>query len=118
MTKVADLATRVEALEVLVSKLSVDAKNEKKPTNATRKMTEKGELHKAKLLFYQEKKESKEVNAIFKNEHGDDLKISFKNWTVVKKITDAMFEKLTQRDKDSYIEKTKMNVMEYDNSSL
>lgn len=104
MTKVADLVERVDALEALVSKLNIDiSKTEKKPRN----ITEKGELHKAKLLFYQEKKDTKEVKAAYKKEHGEELKVSFKNWTQVKKITDIMFDKLSSDGKDTYIEKAK-----------
>jgi hypothetical protein len=109
MTKVADLAIRMGALEALVGKLSIETdKKEKKPRN----MTEKGELHKAKLLFYQEKKGTKEVKTAYKIEYGEDLTMTFKNWTQVKKITDAMFSELCSNDKDKYIQKSRNAVAE------
>lgn len=114
MTKVADLAIRIDALEALVGKLSIEADNkainkkEKKPRN----MTEKGELHKAKLLFYQEKKGTKEVKTAYKIEYGEDLTMTFKNWTQVKKITDAMFSELSSNDKDKYIQNVRNAVVE------
>jgi hypothetical protein len=115
MTKIDDLEVRVEALEVLVSKLSVnndDGKTATKKENKPRKMTEKGELHKAKLLFYQDKKGSKEVKVAFKKEHNEELKLTFKNWTLVKKITDAMFEQLTSDERNDYVEKAKISDVE------
>ena len=104
MTKVADLVSRVDALETLVGKLNIDGESKSvKTIKKQRNMTEKGEIHNAKLLYYHEMKDTNAVKIAYKKEHGDELKLSFKNWTQVKKITDVMFDNLSSSVKDKYV---------------
>ncbi len=109
MSKATQLNARVDALEELVSKLSVSTKktpNKKvNDDNKPRNVTEKGILHKAKLMFYQDNKDSAEVKEMFKENYGEELKVSFNNWTAVKKITDILFDELSEKEKQSYISK-------------
>jgi hypothetical protein len=98
----------VDALEALVSKLSVTAnkkQDNKKADDKPRNVTEKGILHKAKLLYYQENKASQDVKMMFKENYGEELTVTFKNWTVVKKITDILFDELSSSQQQSYIKK-------------
>ena len=105
------LNARIDALEALVSKLSVsNAKDGSKKGTKTedkkpRNMTEKGKLHKAKLLYYQENKNSAEVNKMYKENFGEELSVSFRNWTVVKSLTDILFDELNDTQKQVYIKK-------------
>ena len=111
MSKATELAARLDNLETLVSKLSIVAN--KKGTSAKdqvenkkpRNITEKGIMHKAKLIFYQDNKGSEEVKKMFKENNGTELEVNFKNWHDVKKITDIMFDKLSESDKQKYIKK-------------
>lgn len=48
---------------------------------------------------------SNEVKKMFKENYGEELTVSFKNWTCVKKITDILFDELTDAKKQSYIKK-------------
>lgn len=112
MTKAAELAARVDALEALVTKLSVTNNENKKAKGTsqkddkkTRNVTEKGVVHKAKLLFYQANKDSSEVKKMFKENNGEELTVNFKNWHDVKKITDILFDELSDSDKQNYIKK-------------
>jgi hypothetical protein len=111
MSKATELAARVDALETMISKLSVVA-NKNKGANTTqgedkkpRNITEKGFTHKAKLIFYQENKDSAEVKKMFKENNGTELTVNFKNWHDVKKITDILFDELSESDKQKYIKK-------------
>jgi hypothetical protein len=114
--KSVELANKVEALEKLINELIVSTKSsksskddkketkEKKPRN----VTDKGFAHKAKLIFYQEMKETEEVKqAVCKKLSNEDTEITFKNWRQTKAITDEMYEKLSKSDMDKYIEKAK-----------
>ena len=65
-------------------------------------------MHKAKLIFYQEKKGSENVKQLVKERYSDDVTVSFKNWRKIKVITDEMFENLSDKQKDQYIEKAKL----------
>jgi hypothetical protein len=109
MSKAAELASRVDALEAMISKLSVVANkkgsnnNSKDEDKKPRHITEKGLTHKAKLLFYQESKNSAEVKKMFKENNGTELTVNFKNWHDVKKITDILFDELSESDKQKYI---------------
>jgi hypothetical protein len=112
MTKAAELAARVDALEALVTKLSVTNNDNKKGKGAADKddkkprcTTEKGVIHKAKLLFYQANKDSSEVKKMFKENNGQELTVNFKNWHDVKKITDILFDELSESDKQKHIKK-------------
>lgn len=104
------LSERINALEALVSELSMNANNNKKNAKTEKKprnMTDKGAYHKAKLLFYQENKNEDEVKLLFKENYGKDLTVSFGNWTMVKKITDILFEELSDSEKEKYIKMVK-----------
>jgi ethanolamine utilization protein EutQ (cupin superfamily) len=109
MSKAAELAARVDALETMISKLSVVANKKGSNNNAedkkARNITEKGVAHKAKLLFYQDNKDSVEVKKMFKENNGTELTVNFKNWHDVKKITDILFDELSESDKQKYIKK-------------
>lgn len=112
MSKATALNARVDALEALITKLSVTNNENKKGKVATdkedkkpRNVTEKGVIHKAKLLFYQANKDSSEVKKMFKENNGQELTVSFKNWHDVKKITDILFDELSESDKQKYIKK-------------
>jgi hypothetical protein len=113
-TKTAELSNKIEALEQMVAELMINNKNatkvakEKKPRN----MTEKGHVHKAKLIFYQDNKGSDKVKQLVKERHSDDVTVSFKNWRKIKVITDEMFENLSDKQKDQYIEKAKSSIEE------
>ena len=113
-TKTAELSNKIEALEQMVAELMINNKNatkvakEKKPRN----MTEKGHMHKAKLIFYQDNKGSDKVKQLVKERHSDDVTVSFKNWRKIKVITDEMFENLSDKQKDQYIEKAKSSTEE------
>jgi hypothetical protein len=106
MSKAVELAARVDALEDLINKLSV-SKNKKSDADSKkpRNVTEKGVLHKAKLLFYQANKDNADVKKMFKANYGEELTVSFKNWTVVKKITDVLFDELSDKQQQVYISK-------------
>ena len=116
MSKAAELAARVDALETMINKLSVTANKkvgnskaeaeEKKPRN----VTEKGLLHKAKMMFYQDNKGSTEVKKMFKENNGTELTVNFKNWHDVKKITDILFDELSQQEKQKYVKKAETAV--------
>lgn len=110
MSKATELAARVDALETLVSKLNVTNNNSKKTKAENndkkhRNVTEKGIVHKAKLLFYQSNKDSSEVKKLFKENNGNELTVNFKNWHDVKKITDIMFDELSESEKQKYYKK-------------
>jgi hypothetical protein len=112
MTKATELAARIDALEALVTKLSVTNNDNKKTKAAAEKddkkprnVTEKGIIHKAKMLFYQANKDSSEVKKMFKENNGQELTVNFKNWHDVKKITDILFDELSEADKQKYIKK-------------
>jgi hypothetical protein len=119
MSKAAELAARVDALETMISKLSVvankkgtntKAQEDKKPRNTT----EKGIMHKAKLLFYQDNKNSEDVKQMFKENNGTELTVDFKNWHDVKKITDILFDELTESDKQRFIKKAQAQAQDND----
>lgn len=100
-----ELTDKLSNLENAIKGLNVKSSGdngcskEKKPRN----MTDAGALHKAKLIYYQEMKNTNEVKVILK---AKDLEsVSFKNWRVAKEATDQMFEKLSQAKKDVYIKK-------------
>jgi hypothetical protein len=115
MSKAAELAARVDALETMISKLSVVANKKGTNTKAQvedkkpRNTTEKGIMHKAKLLFYQDNKNSEDVKQMFKENNGTDLTVDFKNWHDVKKITDILFDELSESDKQKFIKKAQDN---------
>jgi hypothetical protein len=111
MSKAAELAARVDALETMISKLSVVANKKGTNTKAQvedkkpRNITEKGIMHKAKLMFYQDNKDSEDVKQMFKENNGTQLTVNFKNWHDVKKITDILFDELSESNKQKYIKK-------------
>lgn len=96
-SSVSNLAEKMSLLEKMVSKLEVSSA--KKPRN----VTEKGILKKAKQMFYQEMKENEEVQNKLKSRHGRTIKPSFNEWRLIAEVTDAMFEKLSQSEKDEYL---------------
>ena len=94
-----ELNDKLSVLENALKGLTVNTTKDKKPRN----MTDAGALHKAKLIYYQEMKNSAEVKAQLKTKDMDS--ISFKNWRTAKDITDEMFDKLSQAKKDEYVKK-------------
>ena len=111
--KTAELSNKIEALEQMVAELMINNKKAAKATKVAkekkpRNITEKGHVHKAKLIFYQEKKGSENVKQLVKERYSDDVTVSFKNWRKIKVITDEMFENLSDKQKDQYIEKAKL----------
>lgn len=95
--KLSNLENVIKGLNSLNIKPS--GNKEKKPRN----MTDVGAVHKAKLIYYQEMKNSNEVKVLLKAQGLDD--ISFKNWRVAKEVTDKMFDKLSLSMKENYTKK-------------
>lgn len=100
-SSVSNLAEKLSLLEKMVSKLEVSSA--KKPRN----VTDKGILKKAKQIYYQEMKEDEKVQNILKSRHGRTIKPSFKDWRLIAAVTDEMFEKLSQDEKDEYLKQAK-----------
>lgn len=98
-----ELNAKLASIETALKGLSVNNVKEKKPRNCT----DTGALHKAKLLYYQDVKNSDEVMKTVKKKHADVEKINFKNWRMIKEITDEMFEKLSSAKKQEYISKAR-----------
>jgi len=103
-TQLKELNDKLSILENALKGLTVNTTQDKggkdkKPRN----MTDAGALHKAKLIYYQEMKNSTDVKTQLKAKDMDS--ISFKNWRTAKDITDEMFDKLSQAKKDEYIKK-------------
>jgi hypothetical protein len=105
LSQLQELTDKLSNLENAIKGLSIkpngdkDKEKEKKPRN----MTDAGALHKAKLIYYQEMKNSNEVKVLLKAKDLDN--ISFTNWRVAKEVTDQLFDKLSQAKKDTYIKK-------------
>lgn len=101
LNQLQELTDKLSNLENAIKGLSIkpSGNKEKKPRN----MTDAGALHKAKLIYYQEMKNSNEVKALLKAQGLDD--ISFKNWRVAKEVTDKMFDKLSLSTKENYTKK-------------
>jgi hypothetical protein len=95
------MAEKLSLLEKMVSKLEVSTA--KKPRN----VTEKGILKKAKQIYYQEMKEDDEVQNKLKARHGRTIKPSFKDWRLIAEVTDEMFEKLSDSQKNEYLEQAR-----------
>ena len=98
-----ELNAKLSSIETALKGLSVNCNcnKEKKPRN----YTDTGLLHKAKLLYYQNVKNSQEVMKMVQKKHSDVVKVDFKNWRLVKEITDEMFEKLSSTKKQEYLDK-------------
>jgi hypothetical protein len=77
--------------------------NDKKARNCT----DTGVLHKAKLLFYQDMKNDDDVMKIVKQKNKELTKVDFKNWRIVKEVTDTLFDKLSATKKENYMNKAK-----------
>ncbi len=95
--KLASLENAIKGLNFGPNETAKD----KKPRN----MTDAGALHKAKLIYYQETKNSDEVKKLVKAKNPDMDSISFSNWRVAKAVTDELFNKLPQSKKDEYVKK-------------
>jgi len=100
-SSVSKMAEKLSLLEKMVSKLEVSTA--KKPRN----VTEKGILKKAKQIYYQEMKEDDEVQNKLKARHGRTIKPSFKDWRLIAEVTDEMFEKLSDSQKNEYLEQAR-----------
>lgn len=96
--KIDSLAAEMTNIQASLAKIKI---TDKKP----RKITEKGMVQAAKLLFYHDHKNSDYVMRICKAKFGSSFKLTFKNYHDVKKVTDDMFDKLSSREKDSYMDK-------------
>lgn len=95
-----ELNAKLASIETALKGLTVNNIKEKKPRNCT----QTGALHKAKLLYYQDVKNTGEVMKTVKQKHNIE-KVDFKNWRMIKEITDGMFEKLSSTKKQEYINK-------------
>jgi hypothetical protein len=100
-SSVSNMADKLSLLEKMVSKLEVSTA--KKPRN----VTEKGILKKAKQIYYQEMKEDDEVQNKLKARHGRTIKPSFKDWRMIAEVTDEMFEKLPESQKNEYLKRAR-----------
>lgn len=100
-SSVSNLADKMSLLEKMISKLEVS--NAKKSRN----VTEKGILKKAKQIYYQEMKENEEVQNKLKSRHGQTIKPSFKEWRLIAEVTDEMFEKLSESQKEEYLKQAR-----------
>lgn len=100
-----ELNVKLSNIETALKGLTVNCNNnkEKKPRNCT----DTGLLHKAKLLYYQTVKNSEEVIKIVQKKHSNVAKVDFKNWRLVKEITDEMFENLPSAKKQDYLNKAR-----------
>ena len=95
------LADKLASLETTIKNLDIKTDNgvSKDKGKKSRNMTDAGALHKAKLIYYQENKNSNEVKDALKGN------VSFQNWRVAKEVTDKMFDNLPQSKKDEYVKK-------------
>jgi len=98
-----ELNAKLSSIETALKGLSMNNIKEKKPRNCT----DTGALHKAKLLYYQEVKNNDEVMKLVKQKNSNVEKVDFKNWRIIKQITDDMFEKLSSAKKQEYISKAR-----------
>lgn len=98
--KLDTLAAEVASIQASLAKIKM-ADKPKKP----RKVTDKGILQAAKVLFYQENKKSDKVVQMCKQEFGSSFKLTFSNYRDVKKITDEMFDGLSPREQNVYIDR-------------
>ena len=103
-----ELNAKLESIENALKGLSMNNNNlNSNKEKKTRNCTDTGALHKAKLIYYQAVKNSDEVMKIVKEKHNNVLKIDFKNWRVIKEITDGMFDKLSSAKKQEYLNKAR-----------
>lgn len=98
-----ELTNELKSLNVSLKKLTMNGNNDKKPRNST----DTGVLHKAKLLFYQDMKNDDDVMKIVKQKNNELIKVDFKNWRIVKEVTDTLFDKLSVTKKENYMNKAK-----------
>jgi menaquinone-dependent protoporphyrinogen IX oxidase len=100
-----ELNAKLSSIETALKGLNVNCinNNDKKPRNCT----DTGLLHKAKLLHYQDVKNSEEVMKIVQSKHDTVNKVDFKNWRSVKEVTDEMFGKLSSANKQAYLDKAR-----------
>lgn len=96
-----ELNAKLASIETALKGLTMNNSKDKKPRNCT----DTGALHKAKLLYYQEVKNNDEVMKLVKQKNNNIEKVDFKNWRIIKEITDDMFEKLSSAKKQEYINK-------------
>lgn len=95
------LAAELASMQESLSNLKV---SEKKP----RKVSEKGILQAAKLLYYHDNKKSESVMAVCRAKYGADFKITLLNFRKAQKVTDDMFDELSESDKSTYMEAAKI----------
>ncbi len=98
-----ELNAKLASIETALKGLTMNNNKEKKPRNCT----DTGALHKAKLLYYQDVKNNDEVMKLVKQKNNNIEKVDFKNWRIIKEITDDMFEKLSSAKKQEYISKAR-----------
>lgn len=103
MPTVIQLAAKVDALEQMVNNLSIASNDERKPRN----ITEKGVTHKAKILFYQENKQTTATQQKAKQVYGNELQVTFDNYHKLKKCTDTMYAALPAEEQERYVLKAK-----------
>jgi hypothetical protein len=98
-----EMNAKLDSIETALKGLSMNNIKEKKPRNCT----DAGALHKAKLMYYQNVKNSDDVMKIVKEKNKNVEKVDFKNWRIIKETTDGMFEKLSSAKKQEYLIKAR-----------
>lgn len=100
-----EINSKLASIETAIKGLSLgrNVQHDKKSRNCT----DTGLLHKAKLLYYQDVKNTEEVLKLVKQKDNNIDKVNFKNWRSIKEITDGMFDNLSSSKKQDYMNKAK-----------